>query len=164
MLISNEIAHWLQHTLLALSRDEWGMVYIAEGILSSIPDYTRARWQFGVDMTYRCIKSDLIVVLAYVDCKDNASLFAAVREMSPFSRKGNEGGLLWNGTQIYGTTRLKNLVKAYFQDGDANTTTVNPSFIEAVEEIFAQSAVPWSDAPLLPIRPERFDDQPAKSH
>jgi hypothetical protein len=60
---------------------------------------------------------------------------------------------LWNVTQICGTERLYELVGAYFPPTGEIRHTLNPAFIEALEQIFAENGVPWSDKPLLPVMP-----------
>jgi hypothetical protein len=123
-------------------------VLLAQGILPSVPDYTPARWQFGVDMLYRTIKSDLIAVHEYVQCTDDASFFQAIRTLSPFE---DAGGFLWNGTLIAGTEKLEAAIETYFTPEDNYRDAVNPAFIEAIENSFAANGVPWSDSALLPI-------------
>jgi hypothetical protein len=54
---------------------------------------------------------------------------------------------------ISGTDRLSKLVEAHFPPPDQRDDKLNPPFIEALEQIFAENGVPWSDKPLLPIMP-----------
>jgi len=66
----------------------------------------------------------------------------------------DSGGFLWNGTQVYGTERLRVLVDAHFAPQHEHDDELNVTFIEALEQIFADNGVPWSDKPLLPIMPK----------
>ena len=52
-----------------------------------------------------------------------------------------------------GAERLTKLIEAYFLPPGARDNKLNPSFIEALELIFAENGVPWSEKPLLPITP-----------
>ena len=65
----------------------------------------------------------------------------------------DSGGFLWNGTQVSGTKRLSKLAEAHFPPPVQREDKLNPAFIEALEQIFAENGVPWSDRPLLPIMP-----------
>ena len=150
MRIPEDKALWLQKTLLEYDGWQWGLVDFALGQISSLPSNSEARWQFGVDMIYRTLTCDLIRVDVYMQCHDRTSLLNAVRTVSPFK---NSGGLLWNGTQISGTDRLSELAAVYFPSNGELNHTLNPAFIEALEAMFAENDVPWSNEPLLPIAP-----------
>jgi hypothetical protein len=101
-------------------------------------------------MIYRTLTCDLISVDAHMECHDRASFLGAIRTVSPFV---GSGGFLWNGTQVSGTERLSKLVKAHFPPPDQRDDKLNSAFTEALEQIFAENGVPWSDKPLLPIMP-----------
>jgi hypothetical protein len=150
MRIPKDIALWLQETLLEYDGWQWGLASFALGEIASVPAESRARWQFGVDMIYRTLTCDLISVDAHMECHDRASFLGAIRTVSPFV---GSGGFLWNGTQVSGTERLSKLVKAHFPPPDQREDTLNPAFIEALEQIFGENGVPWSDKSLLPIMP-----------
>jgi hypothetical protein len=148
MKIPTEIALWTQKTLLGIDGEEWGIGYITDG-MSSISENPAICWQLGVDMVYRALLCDLIDVHVFMECRDKPSLLHEIRVVSPFE---DSGGFLWSGTQIHGTPRLSALIEAYFpppnRDGSLNT-----AFIEALEQVFAENGVPWSDKSLLPIMP-----------
>jgi hypothetical protein len=101
-------------------------------------------------MIYRVLICDLIGVDVYMECHDRASFLSAIRTVSPFV---DSGGFLWNGTQVSGTGHLSKLAEAHFPPPDQRDNKLNPAFIEALEQIFAENGVPWSDKPLLPIMP-----------
>jgi hypothetical protein len=90
----------------------------------------------------------------------SASFLSAIRTVSPFV---NSGGFLWNGTQVSGTARLSKLVEAHFPASDQRDDKLNPAFIEALEQIFADNGVPWSDKPLLPIMPKAANSKASAS-
>jgi hypothetical protein len=48
---------------------------------------------------------------------------------------------------------LSQLIDAHLQPHRERDNELNPSFIEALEQIFAENDVPWSDKPLLPVMP-----------
>ena len=150
MIMPQDIALWLQRKLQTLAHDDYGLVLFAHGILDIIPDYSNDRWQLAVDMIYRAIKCDLVKVHKFVECHDEESFFEAIRTVSPY---GNAGAVLWNGTVIYGTEKLEKLVDSFVSDDSDDEGTANSSFIEAIEAIFADVGVPWSEEPLLTIMP-----------
>jgi hypothetical protein len=151
MRVTKDKALWLQETLLEFNGWQWGLVNFVHGEIASVPPGTEARWQFGIDIVYRTMTCDLIGVDVFMECHDRTSLLNAIRIVSPFK---DSGGLLWNGTQISGTERLGELATAYFPSGGELNHTLNPAFIEALEAIFAENDVPWSEKPLLPIMPK----------
>ncbi len=148
MRIPEDKALWLQETLLEYNGWQWGLVSFALGQIASLPAGGEARWQFGVDIIYRTLTCDLIGVDVYIECHDRTSLLNAIRTVSPFK---DLGGSLWNGTQVSGTQRLSQLAAAYFPSSGELNHTLNPAFIEALEQIFAENGLPWSEKPLLPI-------------
>jgi len=150
MRITEDKALWLQETLLEFNGWQWGLVNFAFGQIASLPNGTEARWQFGVDILYRTLTCDLIGVDVFVECHDLTSFLNAIQSVNPFK---NSGGFLWNGTQVSGTERLSELAAAYFPSSGELNHTLNPAFIEALEAIFAENGVPWSEKPLLPITP-----------
>lgn len=149
MKIQTEIASWIQQSLLGVNGEYWGVGYMMDGI-PDIPGGAVGRWQLGVDIIYRAMTCDLIAVQVFVECHDSDSFLRAIRTVSPYE---DSGGFLWNGTQIYGTERLSKLVNAHFPSVSQIRRTLSPAFIEALERIFVDSGVPWSDKPLLPITP-----------
>ena len=151
MHIPNDVARWLQETLLGLDKEDWGLGYMVDGILNSVPPDTHARWQLGVDTIYRILTSDLIAVHKFVECHDKASFFHAIWTLSPYE---SSGGFLWNGTLIYGTDRLSDLIDVYFRGRGERNDKPNPAFTQALEQVFAENGVPWSDEPLLPVTPD----------
>lgn len=150
MSMTEDKALWLQETVLEFNGWQWGLVNFAYGQIASFTPETEARWQFGVDIFYRTLTCDLVRVDVFMEARDRTSLIDAIRRVSPFE---NSGGLLWNGTQVSGTDRLSELATAHFPSSGELNHTLNPSFIEALEAIFAANGVPWSDKPLLPIIP-----------
>jgi hypothetical protein len=101
-------------------------------------------------MIYRTLTCDLIAVYEYIECSDRASFFEAIRSHSP---DADAGAVLWNGTLIYGTEKLEALARSFFDPLSQGRDDLNPAFVEALEQIFAEKGVPWSDKPLLPIMP-----------
>jgi hypothetical protein len=115
-----------------------------------------------VDTVYRAVTCGLLLVEDLAGLPDLSSFFHAIRTLSPDDKSGTKlssgkftlsGPALWNVTQICGTERLDELVSAYFPPAGEIRHTLNPAFIEALEEIFAENGVPWLDKPLLPIMP-----------
>ena len=160
MHIPKDIALWLQEILLEYDGWQWGLVSFAHGKIASIPADTEARWQLGVDVIYRTLTCELIGVNVYMECDEPASLLSAIRSVSPFV---DFGGFLWNGTQVSGTKRLSKLVEAHFPPAGQRDGKLNSAFIEALEQIFAEHGVPWSDKPLLPIMPNAANSQASAS-
>ena len=162
MRIPDETALWLQNLLLGYSGECWGMADFVLGKLDSVPQQTEARWQLGVDMVYRTVKCDLVQVEDLAGFPDLRSFFLAIQTLSPDDKSGARsssgefaytGPDLWNASQICGTKRLFELVHAHFPPVGETRRTLNPAFIEALERIFAENGVPWSDKPLLLIAP-----------
>jgi hypothetical protein len=158
MMMPKDTALWLQRALNTLENDDYGLVLFAHGNLESIPGYSSTRWQLAVDMIYRTIRCDLIAVHKFIQCHDDESFFEAIRTLSPY---GRAGGVLWNGTLIYGTELLSDLIDTYFPQRGEREDKPKRAFIEALEQIFAENGVPWSDKPLLPITPATT---PAETH
>jgi hypothetical protein len=150
MKLSTEIASWMQKLLLGVNGEYWGVGYVTDGI-PNVPDGTSGRWQLGVDMVYRTFTCGLLDVDVFVECHDKTSFLRAIRMINPYE---DSGGFLWNGTQVYGTERLRILVDAHFAPQHEHDDELNVTFIEALEQIFADNGVPWSDKPLLPIMPK----------
>ncbi len=150
MRIPGDIGLWLQETLLQYCGERGGMADFALGTIGSIPAYSTARWQFGVDMVYRALACDLIGVKAFTGPYDENSFLHGIRTLSPYERE-QAAVALWNGTSVYGTQRLSKLCADYFPATSGRDGALNTAFIEAIEQIFAENGVPWSDKPLLPI-------------
>jgi hypothetical protein len=146
--IPGDIEQWLQRQLRMMAGDDGSCAYFISGNIGSIADYTHDRWQFGVDMIYRCLKSNLILIHNFADCDDEASFFTSIRTLSPFK---SEGGLLWNGTLLYGSEMLTTIVEKHFPPSQPYNPDINQAFGEELDEIFQQNGVPWSEIPLLPI-------------
>ena len=150
MMIPKDIGGWLQRHLSILCEDDLSIGHFASGNIDSVPDRTLSRWQLSVDMIYRSLTCELIAVYKFVECSDKISFFEAIRSRSPYDGAGD---VLWNGTLIYGTEKLEALVRSFFSDLSKGRDDVSPAFIEALEQIFSQNGVPWSDKPLLPVTP-----------
>jgi hypothetical protein len=148
MDIPDDIALWLQKNLRTLAEDDSSCAYFLSGIVDNLPDYTVSRWQLAADMIYRCVKSKLILIYNFADCTDEASFFVAIRTLSPFK---SEGGLLWNGTLLYGSDMLTTIVEKHFPPSQPYSPDINCAFGEELDEIFQRNGVPWSETPLLPI-------------
>lgn len=149
MQMPQDTALWLQKHLLGLDHEDWGLVYMLYGNLASVPQDTPERWQVGVDMIYRALVSRLVAVNDLGATSDQASFLHAIRTLSPY----NDGAGFWHATLIWGAPRLNKLIEAHFPPPDQRDRTLNLAFIEALEAIFAENGVPWSDKPLLPIMP-----------
>jgi hypothetical protein len=144
-----DVALWLQEQLLGLYNEDWPLGYVLDGILASAPQDTPERWQLGVDLIYRGLVCDLIKVKDYGATPDRASFLHAIRTLNPWG----EGAGFWHATIVWGAPRLDKLIEAHFPPPDHYEDKLNPAFIEALEQIFAENGVPWSDKPLLPIMP-----------
>ncbi len=173
MRIPDETALWLQDLLLGYSGECSGMADFVLGKLNSVPQHTQARWQLGVDMVYRTATCDLVHVEGLAGFPDLASFFHAIQTLGPDDKSGATstngefaytGPDLWNASQICGTKRLLELVDAHFPPVGEIRCILNPAFIEALEQIFAENGVPWSEQPLLPIAPARESAGPSTSH
>ena len=149
MKIPTDVALWVQDVLLGIVQEEWGITYLSCMMLS-IPTDDRGRWQLVVDLVYRTLACELMDVHSFMDCHDKPSLLDGIRKISPFE---DSGGFLWNGTQIHGTERLRAMLDSYFPPREQRDGKLNPAFIEALEALFAEKGVPWSEEPLLPIEP-----------
>ncbi len=150
MTIPEDIAKWLQRHLSILCEDDLSIGHFASGNNESVPDGTPSRWQLSVDMIYRTLTCDLTTVYKFVECSDERSFFEAIRSRGP---QDDPGAVLWNGTLIFGTEKLEALVRSFFDDLSQSWDSVDTAFIEALEQIFAEDGVPWSDKPLLPVVP-----------
>jgi hypothetical protein len=152
MTLPYSVAHQLQWQLRELSVDDSSCASFASGNIEDIPDNTVHRWQFGVDMIYRCFRSDLALVL-YDQRKfgDINSFLVAIRTLTPFDRGG---GMTWNANFLRGTDSLRNLIGKYFSDISQYDPNLNPAFVKELEEIFQRHDVAWSETPLLPILPK----------
>jgi len=150
---------WLQEQLLGLYHEDWGLVYMASGNLASIPFDTPIRWQLGVDSIYRGLVCDLVKVKDYGATPDRASFLHSIRTLNPWG----DGAAFWHATLIWDAPRLDKLIEAHFPAPDRHEDTLNPAFIEALEQIFAENGVPWSDKPLLPIMPNAASSQASAS-
>jgi hypothetical protein len=162
MKIPNDVALWLQIQLLGLDREMWGLAYFVHGNLDSVPQYTDLRWQLGADTIYRTVTSGLAEVEGLAGFPNLLSFFDAIRTLNPDDKSGAVSSIgrfrytgpdMWNAAQISGTKRLSMLVDGHFPLVGRNARALNPAFIEALEAIFAENGVPWSDKPLLPIVP-----------
>ncbi len=156
MRIPTDTALWLQEQMLGLHHEDWGLVYMLSGNLASIPPDTPARLQLGVDLIYRGLACDLIAVNDYGAFPDRPSFFEGIRTLDPDDVTAVDdmsGAGFWHATLVWGTQRLSKLIEAYFPPRDKRDDKLNPAFIEALEAIFAENGVPWSDKPLLPIMP-----------
>lgn len=147
MQIPQDAAFWLQKHLLGLDHEDWGLVYMLHGNLASTPPDTPARWQLSVDLIYRGLVSDLLAVNDLGATSDQASFLRAIQTLDP----GGDGAGFWHATLVWGTERLSKLIKAHFPPSGERSSKLNPAFIEALEAIFAENGVSWSDKPLLPI-------------
>jgi hypothetical protein len=149
MTIPADTALWLQEQMLGLYHEDWGLVYMLYGKLTSIPDDTPERWQLGVDLIYRGLVCDLVKVKDYGATPDRASFLHAIRTLNPWG----DGAGFWHATLVWDAPRLEKLIEAHFPAPDQYQDKLNPAFIEALEQIFAENGVSWSNKPLLPIMP-----------
>ncbi len=147
MQIPQDTALWLQKHLLGIDHEDWGLVYMLYGNLASTPPDTPARWQLSVDLIYRGLVSGLVAVDDLGATSDQTSFLRAIRTLDPCG----DGAGFWHATLVWGTERLSKLIKAHFPPSGERDGKLNPAFIEALEAIFADNGVPWSDKPLLPI-------------
>ena len=103
-----------------------------------------------MDVIYRALICDLVKVNDLGATSDQASFLHAIRTLNPYGRSG-EG--YWHATLVWGTERLSELIEAYFPARGERDNKLNPAFMEALEQIFAENGVPWSETPLLPVMP-----------
>src|SRR5271154_5202004 len=103
MQMPNNIALWLQNTLLGLDKEDWGLGYMLDGNLAAVPPDTPARWQFGVDLIYRSLVCDLVAVDDLGATSDQASFLHTIRTSNPY---GLNGAGFWHATLVWGTARL----------------------------------------------------------
>jgi hypothetical protein len=155
MAIPADTALWLQEQMLGLYHEDWGLVYMLYGNLASIPDDTPERWQLAVDLIYRGLVCDLIKIKDYGATADRASFLQAIRTLNPWG----DGAGFWHATLVWDAPRLEKLIKAHFPAPDQHQDKLNRAFIEALEQIFAENGVPWSDKPLLPVMPSPANSQ-----
>lgn len=151
MHIPPDIALWLQRNLVILCEDDVSLAYVSSGVIASIPDRTETRWQLSVDTIYRLIKCELISVLNFADCTDIPSFFSEIQSHGPDF--DDQGAYAWMAMQICGTDKLEVLMKGHFGELSQAWDALNPAFINALEQVFADNGVPWSEKPLLPITP-----------
>jgi hypothetical protein len=111
--------------------------------------YLTNEWQDAVDNIYRCMKSNLLSVDNDSFFKEYGTLVEALRRNSPF--RSGDGQLLWNGTFLSPTSTLLQLVGRYLSTTGIRVDIVNTEFIAELERIFADSGVPWSSEPLVPL-------------
>jgi hypothetical protein len=149
MVISVDTALWLQEQLLGLYHEDRGLVYVLYGNLPSLPDDTPIRWQLGVDLIYRGLVCDLVKVKDFGATSDRPSFLHAIRTLDPWG----DGAGFWHATIVWGAPRLCKLIEANFPPPEQRDGKLNVAFIEALEAIFAENGVPWSEKPLLPIMP-----------
>lgn len=150
MQMPNDVALWLQQTLLGLDKEDWGLGYMLDGNLDSVPPDKSERWQLGVDIIYRAVICDLVEVNDLGATSDQASFLRTIRTLNPYGRSGDG---YWHATLVWGTERLSKLIDAYFPPRSERDDKLNPAFIGALEQMFAEKGVPWSDKPLLPVIP-----------
>lgn len=152
---SNATALWLQGQLLGLYNEDWALGYVLDGILVLVPQDTPERWQLGVDLIYRGLVCDLVKVKDYGATPDRASFLHAIRTLDPWG----DGAGFWHATLVWDAPRLNKLIEVHFPSPDQHEDKLNPAFIEALEQIFAENGMPWSDKPLLPITSNSADSK-----
>jgi hypothetical protein len=150
MLMPDDVARWFQKNMLLLCEEDLSLTYFSSGKVESIPDHTVSRWQLSVDMIYRTLTCDLIAVHKYLSGHDLGSFLKSIRTHGPDTL---DDIVLWNGTLIYGTEKLEALARSFFDPLSQGRDDVKASFIEALEQLFAENGVPWSEKPLLPVMP-----------
>jgi len=150
MQISQNIRGWIQDNLRFMSVDDGSCALFIGGRIEGVDRCSAALWQLGVDNIYSCLRSGLILVHNYAGCTDEASFLKAIRTFSPFR---SEGGLLWNGTLLYGSDLLLSLSERYGLSDPRYAKELNADFMNEIERRFEAAGVPWSDAPLLALTP-----------
>ena len=150
MDMPENIRAWNQKALRDMAVDDGSCFHFVARHIESVERRSAALWQFGVDNIYRCLRSGLILVHNYAGCADEASFLKAIRTFSPFK---SEGGLLWNGTLLYGSDLLLSLSERYGLSDPRYAQAINQNFTNEIERRFEAAGVPWSDAPLLPLTP-----------
>ena len=107
MTISTNTALWLQEQLLGLYHEDWGLSYVLDGNLASIPDDTPERWQLGVDLIYRGLVCDLIKVNDFGANPDRASFLHAIRTLAPHGNGADSGTLPLSGALLASASSLR---------------------------------------------------------
>ena len=69
---------------------------------------------------------------------DRASFLQAIRALDPCG----DGAGFWHATLVCGTERLSKLIEVHFPLRSERDGKLNPDFIAALEQIFAESGVP----------------------
>jgi hypothetical protein len=151
MNIPYSVALKLQLHLRELLEDDSSCISFILGNIDGMPINTNVRWQYGVDMIYRCIKAGLVTVPYFqIDCEDLESFFHALQTLNPFD---GSGGMMWSATFLRGTDKLEYLLNRHFSGVPLYDAKLNTDFLKDLEEIFVLHNVPWSETPLLPIAP-----------
>jgi hypothetical protein len=148
MHFPDDVESWLQRQLRMMAVEDGSCAYFISFPVASIKDQTHEKWQFGADMIYRCLKSNLIQVHNFAGCHDEASFFAAIQTSNPYE---SDGGFLWHGTLLYGSDLLVMIVEKHFPASQPYSPEVNDAFGDELDTIFQSNGVPWSETPLLPI-------------
>ena len=107
MTIPTNTALWLQEQLLGLYHEDWGLIYMLNGNLVSIPDDTPERWQLGVDLIYRGLVCDLIKVNDFGATPDRASYLRAIQTLAPYENGAGSGTLPLSGALLASASSLR---------------------------------------------------------
>lgn len=109
----------------------------------------REDWQNTVEIIYRLLKSKLLFMVGVTDTEDIGWFYEDLKNNDPFDQY--ESGI-WMDQLLYPSSECKALLKKYGIDNyDAPTSK---AFWDEVEALFEAAGVPWTDKPLIPIRPE----------
>jgi hypothetical protein len=143
----SHFAIWIQDVLGESLHDDIGAIEFVLGNRIPLSAGSNQRWQVAVDLLHRLLKCDLVRVSLLCVGQSRKNLLSTLQTHSPFT---NAGGLEWNGPYFRGSARLRDLFMR-FPDADVRNGPADAGFVDALEAIFAENGVPWSDAPLLPV-------------
>jgi hypothetical protein len=146
---SEEVQLWLQSELAYfIIPEEQSAISFIGGPLDEYPDGTASRWQFGVDMIHRLLKSGLVRFdHAGLQESDTKTFVELLANENPFA----SGAFTWHTALLYGTERCAELMTRH-DAGDWKDDTVSKAFSDEIASIFETNGVGWSGKTFVAIR------------
>lgn len=147
--------NWADHVqtqlqIMVAGPDDLSPSHFLGGLM--INECQNQRWQEGVDMIYRLLKSGILKMVGAKEGDDLSDFFQGMAAHNPFNLD-NDGVVIWMGQLLYASEKCKIMMRKYGLDNyDA---LICPAFIEEMEALFETVGVPWSATPLLPILPAK---------
>lgn len=152
-----QIASQLQFNLYLVSLEGYCPDLFVGGRQTTLPSDAHIRWQLAVDTIYRCLISGLIDIWndAWMASKriNNYFDFAKALAMhNPFDENQFEkiGAVYWLEPLLYATDKCKALITKH-QIQNFEEDVVCEPFIDDLESLFEENAVPWTNEPLIAI-------------